>query len=195
MYTVHEVSPVSSFPDFRVWFVIWIVIYAPLTPLCYRGLGLWLHLCICLLWNIQHCVSEEPHHVHWCVFTSWHVSLKCVCCVHSSCVGTWPTSGWGSTSLRFSSSRSRLSVCRRASPWRPHALLATIQLFWTSFFRFCKLLVYPSPVQFGLSWCLDSLEGLEGLFSFGMGDGDDGFSKCIAVSILCCLFNLFESEI
>ena len=134
-----------------------------------------------------------------CVFTSWHVSLKCVCCVHSSCVGTWPTSGWGSTSLRFSSSRSRLSVCRRASPWRPHALLATSQLFWTSFFRFYKLLVYPSPVQVGLSWCLDGLEGLEGLFSFGVGDGDDGFSKCTVLLFLffvvCSIYLKVKSTI
>lgn len=83
-----------------------------------------------------------------CAFTDWCVCGLSVYCVHSSCVWTWPMSGWGCTSLRCYSSRSRLSVCRRALPWRPHAPPATSQPFWTSFFRYCMFLF--GPVQSSL---------------------------------------------
>lgn len=97
------------------------------------------------LWRTWTCALKSD-------FVGWRVCLLCVCFVHSSCAWTWPMSEWGCTSPRYYSSRSRLSVYRRGSPWRPPGPPATSQLLWTSFSRYCKLLVCTSPVLFGLSW-------------------------------------------
>ena len=97
----------------------------------------------------RNCVPCAPK----CMFTS-----RFVCCLHSSCAWTWPMSGWGSTSPRCFSSRSRQSVCRRASPWRPHAPPPTSQASWTSFFRYCMRLVQTSTGQFGVSWSNSRLQ-------------------------------------
>lgn len=62
-------------------------------------------------------------------------------------------SAWDATSLRCCSSRSRQSVCWRASPWRLPAPPAISQLSWTSSFRYSPLLAQSSLVL-SRAWAL-----------------------------------------
>lgn len=64
---------------------------------------------------------DAHHSTRSFMFSVFQVVCNTTMCVHYSCAWIWPTSGWGSTSPKCFSSKSKLSVCRRASPWRPHA--------------------------------------------------------------------------
>ena len=147
--------PANSSHNFWVRCVVWGVHLCPIDFPVGATVGyVWegIHAFVCFKnkhsaacpWGASQCTLKS-------VFTGRCACDLSVCYVHSSCVWTWPMSGWGCTSLRCYSSRSRLSVCRRASPWRPHAPPATSQPFWTSFFRYCMFLVWTGPGQFGLS--------------------------------------------